>query len=126
MQIEDCQAPMEEAIFRKCHELAEMLVKKNRSYGNSAAEPAHIFSKASPLEQIDVRIDDKLKRIRDGEEFPGDNDVFDLAGYFILRLIVAEEQHNLAIKTAATNAAAMEKLFEASSPRKKVNKRKKN
>jgi hypothetical protein len=116
---------MEEAIIKKCNELAEMLVKKNRSYGNSAAQPAHIFSKASPLEQIDVRIDDKLKRIRDGEEFPGDNDVFDLAGYLILRLIVAEE-HNLAIKAAETSAAAMEKLFDTSTPRKIANKRKKN
>jgi hypothetical protein len=102
-----------------------MLVKKNRSYGNSAAQPAHIFSTVSPLEQINVRIDDKLKRIRDGEEFPGDNDVFDLAGYLILRLIVAEE-HNLAIKAAEASAAAMEKLFDTSTPRKKVNKRKKN
>ena len=78
----------EEEIRNVCNGLAEFLIKKNRSYGNSAFEPVGIFAKRiDTLSQIDVRIDDKLSRIRSGHEFPGDDTVRDLAGYLILRMI---------------------------------------
>jgi hypothetical protein len=37
-----------------------MLLSKNASYGNSALEPVRIFSKADPVEQLKVRLDDKV------------------------------------------------------------------
>ena len=46
----------------KVYQVANMLVRKNASYGNSALDPVRIFSRASPIEQLRVRIDDKLDR----------------------------------------------------------------
>jgi hypothetical protein len=43
-----------------------------------------MFSKASPREQLLVRIDDKLSRLAHGSEFPGDDTIVDLAGYLVL------------------------------------------
>ena len=46
------------------NEIKELLVAKNEKYGNSALEPIRVFSKASASEQILVRLDDKLSRLR--------------------------------------------------------------
>lgn len=63
------------------------LMEKNKAYGDSALNPVRIFSKADPIEQIKVRIDDKLSRFARGTEFPGDNDEEDTCGYFVLLAI---------------------------------------
>lgn len=85
------QAPLEREIRAKCNELANFLVAKNRAYGNSAADPVAIFARRlDTLAQIDTRIDDKLSRLKRGNEYPGDDTVKDLAGYLILRMIVKE------------------------------------
>lgn len=87
-------APLEREIRAKCNAIADFLVEKNRAYGNSAAQPIGIFAKRlDTLAQIDTRIDDKLNRLAQGSEYPGDDTVLDLAGYLILRMIV-EEQTN--------------------------------
>jgi len=63
--------------------LAEMLIEKNDKYGNSALESKRIFSNADPIEQIKVRIDDKLSRMSNQKE--EDEDVVqDLLGYLVL------------------------------------------
>ena len=56
------------------------------AYGNSALDPIRIFSKANAQEQILVRIDDKLNRIKQGNDIlKEDEDVIqDLIGYLIL------------------------------------------
>ena len=81
---------IEDKISEICARIEDILISKNRSYGNSAAGPVNIFSKASPIEQIDVRIDDKLSRIVNGSEYPGDDTILDLVGYLILRIAVKE------------------------------------
>lgn len=68
----------------ECEQLAEMLVAKNRSYGNSALEPIQIFCKASPVMQIQARIDDKLNRIKKGTLEMNEDTVKDLLGYLVL------------------------------------------
>lgn len=74
-----------EMIAAECDALKALLLEKNRKYGNSALEPRRIFSKASAIEQICVRIDDKLSRIANGNGFLGDEDTTqDLLGYLIL------------------------------------------
>jgi len=78
-------------IFETCHEIAHMLVKKNIAYGNSALEPIRIFSKADAIEQLNVRIDDKLSRVMRGTEYAGDNDIQDLIGYLVLLKIAKEK-----------------------------------
>ena len=69
-----------------CDDVKELLLHKNNKYGNSALEPARIFSKSSAVEQILVRIDDKLNRIQKGAGLVGeDEDVIqDLIGYLVL------------------------------------------
>jgi hypothetical protein len=81
---------MKKEIKKVCNEIKAMLLKKNKSYGNSAADPVRIFSKVDALEQVNVRIDDKLSRIIRGNEYPGDDTILDLVGYLILRLILTE------------------------------------
>ncbi len=74
-----------------CDEVKILLLRKNKAYGNSALEPMRIFSRADAVEQIRVRIDDKLSRIKNGMEkdmVPEDT-VMDLIGYLVL-LRVAE------------------------------------
>ena len=77
-------------IGQVCDEIKEMLIAKNKSYGDSAIDPIRIFSKADNTEQIKIRIDDKLSRISRGTEFYGDNDIDDLVGYLILIKIARE------------------------------------
>ena len=74
----------EKEIWYICEELAWFLIDKNRAYGNSALDPVRIFSSSDNIEQLKVRIDDKLSRFMRGNEFPGDNDIDDLIGYLVL------------------------------------------
>jgi hypothetical protein len=86
--VSDRQEELAQALIREtCDDLREFLIEKNRSYGNSALDPIRIFSRADPLEQIAVRIDDKLSRLKNGHAYPGDDDVRDLAGYLVLRMV---------------------------------------
>jgi hypothetical protein len=69
-----------------CDDIKELLLEKNRKYGDSALNPNRIFSKADAVEQILVRIDDKLNRIQKGAGLlANDEDVVsDLIGYLVL------------------------------------------
>lgn len=70
-------------IEQECDALKELLLRKNEAYGNSALEPLRIVSKADPVEQLKVRIDDKLSRISRGSD-DGEDTELDLLGYFLL------------------------------------------
>lgn len=74
----------EKEIWDICNDMAWFLIDKNRAYGNSALDPVRIFSSSDNVEQLKVRIDDKLSRFARGGEFPGDNDIDDLIGYLVL------------------------------------------
>lgn len=69
-----------------CDEVKNLLIEKNKKYGDSALNPSRIFSKAGAVEQILVRIDDKLNRIQKGAGLlANDEDVImDLMGYLVL------------------------------------------
>jgi hypothetical protein len=77
------RAPMGDAIVDECLAVAKVLVEKNAAYGNSALEPVRIFSKATPTEQLLVRLDDKLSRLARGSA-AGEDVVLDLIGYLVL------------------------------------------
>lgn len=83
-------AQTQEDIERISREVADLLIAKNKSYGDSALHPSRIFSKSDAVEQLLVRIDDKLSRIQNGHEWPGDNEIDDLIGYLILLKIAKE------------------------------------
>lgn len=87
---------MQKEIARVCLEVSDMLIKKNRSYGNSVADPVRIFSKMNPIDQINVRIDDKLSRLMHGKEYAGDDTEFDLVGYLILKRVLLNMENRVA------------------------------
>ena len=66
--------------------MRELLIAKNKAYGDSALNPVRILSKAHPRDLILARIDDKLKRLALGEA-AGEDVYRDLCGYFILLAI---------------------------------------
>jgi len=70
-------------------EIRELLISKNIKYGNSALEPLGVFSQLSAKEGLLIRIDDKLKRIKNGSLEKDDEDVInDLIGYLVLLKIL--------------------------------------
>ena len=78
-------------IAQVCDDIKNLLLQKNAKYGDSALKPLRIMSQASPVEQILVRIDDKLNRIKQGNILEDDEDVVsDLIGYFVLLKIALE------------------------------------
>jgi hypothetical protein len=64
--------------------VGKMLSEKNRAYGDSAANPMRVFSRASATEGIRVRIDDKLSRLARGDGSGDEDAVADLVGYLAL------------------------------------------
>ena len=70
-----------------CDEVKTILLEKNRKYGDSALNPKRVFSKASPIEQINVRIDDKISRIMSAQDDDTEDAELDLIGYLILKRV---------------------------------------
>ncbi len=79
-----------------CDDISNLLIRKNKAYGNAALEPIRVFSKLDAKQQILVRIDDKLSRIRNGN-FSDDNNsdsLQDLIGYLVLLKIAMDKEGN--------------------------------
>ena len=78
----------QQMIAEECDIVKSVLLQKNREYGDSALNPRRIFSTADSVEQLNVRIDDKLSRIMCGgvKTINEDTDL-DLIGYLILRRV---------------------------------------
>lgn len=74
-------------IEKVCAEICELLMEKNKKYGNSALEPKRIFSQSDTLEQLNVRIDDKLSRIANRQEDEDEDVELDLIGYLVLKRV---------------------------------------
>lgn len=90
-QAELNKAPLEDEIRQECEVLADFLVEKNRKYGNSAIEPVRIFARSDVLEQLRVRIDDKLSRVKSAQLDDDEDVINDLIGYFILYRIARKK-----------------------------------
>lgn len=71
-------------------EIEVLLRTKNEKYGNSALEPTRIFSKMSNLEQLYVRLDDKLSRIKNCNNTEDEDVIMDLIGYLVLLRIATK------------------------------------
>ena len=76
------------AISITCDEIKDFLLEKNRAYGDSAANPVRCFSSVPAMEQINVRLDDKLSRMLRGHEYKGDDTELDFIGYLLLKRAV--------------------------------------
>jgi hypothetical protein len=81
-------------IVEICEEIKELLLEKNRKYGDSAINPIRIFSKSNNLEQILVRIDDKINRIKNVQADEDEDVINDLIGYFILYKVAKKSNNN--------------------------------
>lgn len=82
----------EEQIRSVGQEVTDLLVEKNKAYGNSALEPANIFANGSAVENLCSRIDDKLMRIKNkGISDQTEDTIKDLIGYLILLKIALHE-----------------------------------
>ena len=71
-------------IATTCDDLKELLLNKNRRYGDAALSPLRVFSKADAVEQIKVRLDDKLSRLANQQNDEDEDVLTDLLGYLIL------------------------------------------
>ena len=74
--------------------ISKLLKSKNKAYGNSALNPANVFSKLSAVEALCSRIDDKLMRIQNkGINDKTEDTLDDLIGYlFLLRMALDTEE----------------------------------
>jgi hypothetical protein len=87
-------------ICAACDELKELLLEKNKRYGDSALSPLRIFSKADTVEQLRCRLDDKLSRLANQQTGEDEDVLTDLTGYLIL-LKIAQRRNALASKGMA-------------------------
>ena len=79
----------QDKIRKTMKEVLDLLIAKNKQYGDSALNPTGIFAKGSAEDLIRIRIDDKLNRLLQGDHsIESDEDVIlDLIGYLVLLLI---------------------------------------
>jgi hypothetical protein len=81
-----------ERIRGKCLEIAEILVAKNASYGESALHPLGIFAGGDAVANLAARIDDKLARVKHAPGAYGEDVVTDLIGYLVLLQLALEDR----------------------------------
>ncbi len=75
-------------IREECAAIADILITKNKQYGNSILRSPNVFSKTTPLDKIADRLDDKLSRVMSGREDDPEDAKLDIAGYLILERAV--------------------------------------
>lgn len=87
----------EEIIKEVGDEVVNLLLDKNKKYGDTANNPPQIFSKLSPKEAILSRLDDKLSRIKTvGINDHTEDTVLDIIGYLILyRVQIKKEEERI-------------------------------
>ena len=85
----------EELIEEICDSMKELLLQKNRNYGDSATNPANVFSKGSAVDSICARIDDKIMRIQNkGINDKTEDTISDLIGYLVLLKVAMYKEEN--------------------------------
>ena len=89
----------EKLIEKVCEDVKNLLIKKNRDYGDSALNPSSVFSKGDVFESLGSRIDDKLMRIQNvGVNDETEDTISDLIGYLVLYkvalIIEKDEDYN--------------------------------
>lgn len=68
--------------------MKNLLLYKNRKYGDSAINPKKIFYKGDSTNSILIRLDDKIGRVMSNQDDkPRVNDVADIIGYCTLLLV---------------------------------------
>ena len=83
-------------------EIKNMLLEKNRKYGDAALNPKRIFSRAGVQEQIKVRLDDKISRLANQQTDEDEDPATDMLGYLILLKIAAKRENKRTATTVQT------------------------
>ena len=83
-----------------CDEIKELLLEKNRKYGDSALNPVRIFIQSDHLKQLRVRMDDKLSRLRNQQADDDEDAISDLIGYLILYKVAKLQERRIDFGTA--------------------------
>lgn len=96
----------QDQITTVCDALKNLLIDKNKKYGDSALNPVRIFSNASTVEQLLVRIDDKLSRLKSGAGLLANDEdvVMDLMGYLVLLKIALKRNTVLEVECNTKNS----------------------
>lgn len=81
-------------IVNECNNIRDILLEKNRKYGDAVLNPDQVFSSTDPIELINVRLDDKLSRIRNRQSDENEDAELDLIGYLILKRIAKRRKAN--------------------------------
>lgn len=85
--------PTASRIEKAMDKVKELLIEKNKSYGDSALKPANIFAKGSAVDNLTARIDDKLMRIENkGITDKTEDTLDDLIGYLILLKLALQDE----------------------------------
>jgi len=84
----------QELIADECDRIRDLLLDKNRKYGDSALNPVRVFSRCNAIEQINVRIDDKLSRLKSAQDDDTEDTELDLLGYLILKRVAIRRALN--------------------------------
>lgn len=84
-----------EQIVEEANAVRDLLLSKNKAYGDSALKPANVFARGSATENIACRIDDKLMRIKNkGFNDETEDTIQDLIGYLILLKIAIKNERS--------------------------------
>lgn len=81
------QEQFQEDLDKVLTKIRNILRDKNRKYGNAALNPSQTFGRSDPIELINVRMDDKLSRIRNRQNDDDEDPELDLIGYLLLKQI---------------------------------------
>jgi hypothetical protein len=83
----------EQLIEEMCESMKNLLIKKNRDYGDSATNPSTVFPSRSPVDSLCARINDKLMRIQNkGINDKTEDTISDLIGYLILLKVALKKE----------------------------------
>lgn len=85
-----------EDIIRVCNATRDLLIKKNKAYGDSALSPLAVFGNGDAIVSLGARMDDKLMRLRSlGIGVQTIDTLYDLHGYLTLLLIAIERKEGV-------------------------------
>ena len=85
----------ENLIKEVCSQVQDLIISKNRNYGDSATNPCNIFAKGNAIQSLCARIDDKLSRIKNkGINDETEDTVTDLIGYLILLKVAIKQNES--------------------------------
>lgn len=88
----DTQQDFVNDVVAVLNDVRDMLIEKNRKYGDAALNPQRTFATASAVELINVRLDDKLSRIRNRQSDEDEDPFKDILGYLVLREIAIRRE----------------------------------